>query len=57
MAEEIADRCGQAALTSRLQPRDAGSEAALGVVEPAAEPIGQSQLQLADGVQHVVAVA
>ncbi len=52
IAEKIADRCSQTALTGHPPPRDAGSESALGVIEPAAEPIGQSQLQLADRVQH-----
>jgi hypothetical protein len=49
-------RYGQAALTGRPQPRDGRSEAALGVVEPAAQPVGQGQLQLVEEVQGLVAV-
>jgi len=57
MAQEMGGRYGEAALTGRPEPRDGRSEAALGVVEPAAEPVGLGQLQLAKEVQRLVAVA
>src|SRR5258708_16515631 len=57
MAEDVAGRYGRAALTGRPQRRDGGREATLGVAEPSAEVVGQSQLHPADGAQHPFAVA
>ena len=48
VAEKIADRCGNAALTGHPPARDARREAALSIIQSAAEPIGQSQFQLAE---------
>ena len=56
MAQEMGGHYREAALTGRPQPRDGRSEAALGVVEPAAQPVGQGQLQLVEEVQGLVAV-
>ena len=46
-AQVVADRYRRTALADRPPPGEAGGEATLGVVEPAAEPVGQGQLQLA----------
>ena len=57
LTEEMAGRCGQARLAGRPPSGDAGREGALRLGEPAAEPLGQGQLDPSDGVQHPLALA
>src|SRR5215467_14488491 len=56
LAQIVADRDRPAVLAGRPPPGDAGGQAALSVVEPTAEPVGQGQLQLAHRGQQPVAV-
>ena len=57
LAEELARNGGQVALGRRPPSCDAGSEGALGLCEPAAQPLGPGQEVAGHGVQQPLALA
>jgi hypothetical protein len=57
LAEVMAAPGNQGGLAGRLPSGDAGHEAALGLRDPAAEPLRHGQVPLGDRIQHPLALA